>query len=131
MPRVVARKASLKEGHARASGPLQPYRVASSLQSLLGLQHGPLHGWGGHGILVCLIIPHTQGPRACIDLETKHKSQSQVGRGWLEVGLPKIEATQPHTAARLRPATPENRLPARPALSQNNFTMTLQIPSFI
>lgn len=70
-----ARKASLKEGPCQTFGLLQPYRVASSLKALLGLQHSPFHGWGGHGIVVCLIIPHTQGLGASVDLETKHRSQ--------------------------------------------------------
>jgi len=43
--------------------------VASSLKSLLGLYQSPPHSWAGHGIVVSLIVPHTQGSRTSIDLE--------------------------------------------------------------
>ena len=62
------RNVSRRRGHTRTSRFPQPYRVASSLQALLRLQQGPLHGRGWCGIVVGLIIPHTQGPRACVDL---------------------------------------------------------------
>lgn len=87
--------------HARTSRLPQPYRVASSLKAVLGLQQGPLHGWGRHGIVVCLIIPYTQRPRACVDLGTRHRNHSQVKRGWPEAGLPEIrDATQPDISVR-------------------------------
>lgn len=80
------------------SPPPLAYRVASSLESLLGLQQGPLHGRRGHGIVVSLIIPYTQGLRAPVDLGAAHTSQSQVRRQWPEAGLPELRAiTQPQT----------------------------------
>lgn len=86
-----ARKASLKEKPCQTSGILQPYRVASSLQALLGLQQGPFHGWGGHGIVVCLIIPHTQGLGASVDLETKYRSQIRTREGGPRQGSQRSE----------------------------------------
>lgn len=88
---MVARKASLKAGPCQTSGFLQLYRVASSLKALLGLQQGPFHSWGGHGIVVCLIIPHTQGLGASVDLETKHRSLIRTREGGLRQGSQRSE----------------------------------------
>ena len=50
-------------------GKEMPYRVASSLETLLGLHHSPPHGWSGHGVVVSFIVSHTKGSRTSVDLE--------------------------------------------------------------
>lgn len=57
-------------------GEEMPYRVASSLKSLLGLYHSPPHGRAGHGVVVSFIVSHTQGARTSVDLE------ANTGRGF-------------------------------------------------
>lgn len=54
-----------------------PYRVASSLETPLGLQHGPPHGWARHGIVVSFIVAHPQGSRACVDLEANIRDKAE------------------------------------------------------
>lgn len=54
-----------------------PYRVARSLETPLGLQHGPPHGWARHGIVVSFIVAHPQGSRACVDLEANMRDKAE------------------------------------------------------
>lgn len=54
-----------------------PYRVASSLETLPRLYHSPPHGRAGHGVVVSLIVSHTQGSRTSVDLEAN--TGSRVG----------------------------------------------------
>ena len=45
------------------------YRVAGGLETPLGVHHIPPHGLAGHGVVVRLIVSHTQGSRTSVDLE--------------------------------------------------------------
>lgn len=105
--------------------------MASSLKALLRLQHGPLHGRGGHGIFVGLIIPHTQWPRACVDLDQNLGIRIE-SRGWPSIGLPEIrDATQPQTQLQGCSPDPQKTGCQRGCpflhltLSQNPFATTL------